>query len=120
MNIKYDIELKRKLCIDICLNGKSTLKTAEEYNVPLKTLEKWITAFNKNNNCFDTNLEESDFKLIDSFTSNYSYDDLSKEELKKQIMKKDIEIARLKKGYFMKEGGTEEKVFVTFFKKNMK
>ena len=35
-------------------------------------------------------------------------------------MKKDIEIARLKKGYLAKEGGMEEKVFVTLSKKNMK
>ena len=35
-------------------------------------------------------------------------------------MKKDIEIARLKKGYTVKEGGMEEKVFITFSKENMK
>ena len=120
MNTQYTVELKRKLCIAICLNGKSTIKTAEEYNIPLKTLEKWITAFNKDNHCFDPKIEENDFKIIDSFTSNNYYDDLSNEELKKQLMKKDIEISRLKKGYLVKEGGMEEKVFVTFSKKNMK
>ena len=120
INTQYTFELKRKLCIAICLNGKSTIKTAEEYNIPLKTLEKWITAFNKDNHCFDPKIEENDFKTIDSFTSNNYYDDLSNEELKKQLMKKDIEIARLKKGYLVKEGGMEEKVFVTFSKKNMK
>ena len=120
MNTQYNIDLKRKLCIDICSNGKSTIKTAEEYNIPLKTLEKWITAFNKNNHCFDHKDEENDFKTIDFTSSNYSYEDLSIDELKKQLMKKDIEIARLKKGYLVKEGGMEEKVFVTFFKKNTK
>ena len=120
MNTQYTIELKRKLCTDICFNGKSTIKTAEEYNVPLKTLEKWITAFNKDNHCFDPRIEESDFKAIDFPTSNSSYDDLSVDDLKKQLMKKDIEIARLKKGYLVKEGGMEEKVFVTLSKKNTK
>ena len=120
MNTKYNIDLKRKLCIDICLNGKSTIKSAQEYNIPLKTLENWITAFNKDNHCFDPKIEKNDFKFIDSFISNTSYDDLSSEELKKQLMKKDIEIARLKKGYLVKEGGMGEKVFVTFSKKNMK
>lgn len=120
MNTQYTIELKRKLCIDICLNGKSTIKTAEEYNVPLKTLEKWITAFNKDNHCFDPRIEESDFKPIDLPSFDSSYDDLSMDDLKKQLMKKDIEIARLKKGYLVKEGGMEEKVFVTLSKKNMK
>ena len=120
MNTQYTIELKRKLCIAICLNGKSTIKTAQEYNIPLKTLEKWITAFNKDNHCFDLKIENNDFKMIDSFISEVSYDDMSNDELKKQLMKKDIEIARLKKGYLVKEGGMEEKVFVTFSKKNMK
>lgn len=120
MNTHYTIELKRKLCKEICLNGKSTIKTAQEYNIPLKTLEKWITAFNKDNHCFDPKLENNDFKKIDSLISKVSYEDLSIEELKQQLMKKDIEISRLKKGYLVKEGGMEEKVFVTFFKKNMK
>ena len=120
MNNQYTTELKKKLCTDICINGKSTIKTAKEYNIPLKTLEKWITAFNKDNHCFDPKLEVNDFKLLDSFNSSTSYDDLSNDELKKQLMKKDIEIARLKKGYLVKEGGMEEKVFVTFSKKNTK
>lgn len=120
MNNQYTIELKRKLCTDICLNGKSTIKTAREYNIPLKTLEKWITTFNKDNHCFDPKIEENDFKIVDSPTIDSSYDDLSVDELKRQLMKKDIEIARLKKGYMMKEGGMGEKVFVTFSKKNTK
>lgn len=120
MNMHYSIELKKKLCEQICLNNASTIKTAEEYNIPLKTLEKWITAFNKNSHCFDPNVEfVNDFKLIDD-SNDSNYDDLSLDELKKQLLKKDIEIARLKKGYFVKEGGMEQKVFVTFSKKNMK
>lgn len=120
--MNYNTELKKKLCELICLNHASTIKTAEEYNVPLKTLEKWITAYNKNPHCFDSKIEfVNDFKFINnSNDSNYNYDDLSLEELKKQLMKKDIEIARLKKGYLVKEGGMEKKVFVTFSKKNTK
>ena len=104
MNMQYNNTLKRKLCVDICLNGKSTIKTAQEYNIPLKTLEKWITSFNKDNQCFSPKIEEiNDFKKIDS-SLNLDYDDLSFDELKKILMKKDIEIARLKKGYMVKEG----------------
>ncbi len=119
MNMHYSIELKKKLCERICIHGDSTIKTAEEYNIPLKTLEKWITAYNKNNHCFDPKVEfVNDFKIIDN--SSTSYDDLSYDELKKELMKKDIEIARLKKGYLVKEGGMEKKVFVTLSKKNTK
>lgn len=120
MTMHYNIELKKKLCEDICINGKSTLKTANEYNIPIKTLEKWITAFNKDNHCFDPKIEIiNDFKILNKPIDS-NYENLSSDELKKQLMKKDIEIARLKKGYIVKEGGMEQKVFVTFSKKNMK
>ncbi len=120
MNIHYNTDLKKKLCELICLNHASTIKTAEEYNIPLKTLEKWITAFNKDIHCFDPKLKiTNDFKFIDEPT-NSNYDDLSLDELKKEVMKKDIEIARLKKGYLVKEGGMASKVFVTLSKKNIK
>ena len=121
MNMHYNIELKKKLCELICLNNASTIKTAEEYNVPLKTLEKWITAFNKDSHCFDSKVEVvNDFKIINNSPSESDYDDLSPEDFKTILMKKDIEIARLKKGYLVKEGGMGKKVFVTFSKKNTK
>lgn len=90
MSTQYNIDLKKKLCTDICINGKSTIKTAEEYNVPLKTLENWITSFNKDNHCFGYVKESNDFKFLDSHSIDLSYDDLSIEDLKKQLMKKDI------------------------------
>ena len=118
--MQYDRDRKKKLCKGICLNGLSTLKTANEYNIPIKTLEKWVTAFNKDNHCFDPIIETvSDFRLIDG-AENVNYEDLDSDELKTIIMKKDIEIARLKKAYMVKGGGTERKVFVTFSRKNTK
>lgn len=121
MNMHYSTELKKKLCEDICLHHASTINTAKEYNIPIKTLEKWITAFNKDNHCFDPKVNfVNDFKLINNPSTDPNYDDLSNDELKKILMKKDIEIARLKKGYLVKEGGMGEKVFITFSKKNMK
>ena len=44
--MKYNRELKKELCEKICVNKNSTINTAKEYNIPLKTLEKWITAYN--------------------------------------------------------------------------
>lgn len=53
--------------------------------------------FNKDNHCFDPIIETvSDFRLIDG-SGNVNYEDLDSDELKTIIMKKDIEIARLKK-----------------------
>lgn len=95
---QYPNSLKKQLCIDICCNKKSTIKTADEFSIPLKTLEKWITAFNKNPDCFDE-INSVDFHFVHapSPSSNYSYEDLSIDELKKLLLKKDIELARLKK-----------------------
>lgn len=50
---KYDLDFK-KMVVDLIINhDHSTLKTAHEFNIPLKTLEKWITAYNKNNDVFN-------------------------------------------------------------------
>lgn len=46
---KYTYEFKKKLCKMVCINHNSTCKTVKGYGVPLKTLEKWITAYNINN-----------------------------------------------------------------------
>lgn len=118
--MKYSRELKKELCEKICLNGDSAIKTAQQFNIPLKTLEKWITSFNKNNHCFDPIIENvTDVKLINDI--NYiDYNDLSNEQLKHELMKKDVEIERLKKNYSVKEGGMGQKVFITFSKMNMK
>ena len=100
---------------------KAVIHFSKEYNVPLKTLEKWITAFNKDNHCFDPKVNVvNDFKIINNSHPDSDYDDLSPDDFKSILMKKDIEIARLKKGYLVRGGGTEKKVFVTFSKKSTK
>lgn len=121
---QYTNNLKKKLCIMICENNASTIKTAESYGIPLKTLEKWITAYNKNNHIFDEEIIYDDFHIISDTSTNtnnpINYDDLSETELRDLLMKRDIEIARLKKNYQVIENGMEKKVFVTFSKKNTK
>ena len=88
--------------------------------VPLKTLEKWITAFRKNPSCFDTIKSFNDFKIANFKVKDDIYDDMSNEELKRLLIKKDIEIVRLKKNYQVIQDGTGKKVFITFSKKNTK
>ena len=104
----YNIELKKKLWYNICINGDSTIKTAEEFNVPLKTLEKWIIPFNKNSHCLDKKIESNDFKLLNK-PNTINYDELSNDELIKQLMKKNIEISRLKKATLWKNVVREER-----------
>lgn len=46
----------KKMATELVIIGKqSTIKTAEDLKIPLKTFEKWITAYNKNNKVFDSN-----------------------------------------------------------------
>ncbi len=49
----YSRDFKKMICELICVQGNSTIKTANEFFIPLKTVENWITAFNKDNHCFD-------------------------------------------------------------------
>lgn len=52
---KYDNNFKSML-VNLIVNEKhSTIKTAEQFEIPLKTLEKWITAYNKDHNVFNSN-----------------------------------------------------------------
>lgn len=50
---KYTKAFKKKLVEKVRLEKKSTKKTAEENNVPLKTFEKWITKYNKDPEYFE-------------------------------------------------------------------
>ena len=83
---KYDNDFK-SMIVNLIVNEKhSTLKTAEQFEIPIKTLEKWITAYNKDNKCFD-----ADYK-----TQSQIIDDLKREvaTLKRDndILKKTISL----------------------------
>ena len=78
---KYEQNFK-SMIVNLVVNEKhSTIKTAEQFNIPLKTLEKWITAFNKDNNVFNSDYK-SQAQIID--------------DLKKQVnsLKKDNDILK--------------------------
>lgn len=40
----YDNSFKNMICELVLKQHQSILRTAEEFNVPIKTLEKWIKA----------------------------------------------------------------------------
>lgn len=83
---RYENNFKSMLVNLIVNENHSTIKTAEQFDVPLKTLEKWITAFNKDNKCFD-----ADYK-----TQSQIIDDLKHEVAKlkrdNDILKKTISL----------------------------
>lgn len=85
------------MIVNLIVNEKhSTIKTADQFDIPLKTLEKWITAFNKDNKCFD-----ADYK-----TQAQIIDDLKKKVSSLQrdndILKKTITLLAKKEWNFMK------------------
>lgn len=53
MSKSYKRQFKRMICELIIIQKHSTIRTAEEFSVPLKTVENWITAYNKDFHCFD-------------------------------------------------------------------
>ena len=51
---KYNNDFK-SMVVNLIINEKhSTIKTAQQLDIPLKTLEKWITAYNKDHNVFNS------------------------------------------------------------------
>ena len=60
---KYERSFKSMIINLIVNENHSTIKTAEQFNIPLKTLEKWITAYNNNNNNNNNNVFNSDYKF---------------------------------------------------------
>ena len=62
---KYDDYLKYAIVNLICNHNQSTQQIADQFDIPLKTIENWVTAYNKDNNCFCYSYREQK-KLIDS------------------------------------------------------
>ena len=55
MSRKYNNNFK-SMIVNLIVNEKhSTLGTAQQFDIPLKTVEKWITAYNKDSNIFNDN-----------------------------------------------------------------
>ena len=60
---KYTKSFKKRITELIVLRRASTSYTAREYNVPLKTVENWVTAYNKDNHCFDEDPNKKPIEL---------------------------------------------------------
>lgn len=54
-NTYYSTEFKKMATELVTIAKESTIETANNLNIPLKTFEKWITAYNKNPKIFDSN-----------------------------------------------------------------
>ncbi len=108
---------KEEIVKEYYLIGQS--KICHKYNISRSLMWNWVKKY-----------EKKGIKGLESKTGKYSKHHKNMglhfrkpknkiEELELEIMKKDIEIARLKKGYNVKGVG-QEKEFVTTFNKNTK
>lgn len=101
------------------LNGESVIVLSREYSIDRKRIYEWTKKYKAEG------LEGLKSKTGKASTHHKNMGiHLKKpknkiEELELEIMKKDIEIARLKKGYVVKGVGAK-KEFVTTFSKNIK
>ncbi len=81
---KYEQNFK-SMIVNLVVNEKhSTIKTAEQFNIPLKTLEKWITAYNKDNNVFNSDYK-SQAQIIDDLKKKVASLQRDNDILKKTI-----------------------------------
>ena len=115
-NIMRTPEQKEKIVKEY-LNGESVTKLNKKYNLSNKIIYKWLDKYNQ----FGIeSLKSKTGKHKNLNAGLHLRKPKSKiEELELEILKKDIEIARLKKGYIVKGVGAE-KEYVTTFKKNIK
>lgn len=84
MRKQYSTEFKATVLSEIYISQRPRLKVAEEYGVPIKTLEKWITACNKDRVNYSTD-ELSDKELIKKLEKQVSKLRIENEILKKTI-----------------------------------
>lgn len=101
------------------LSGEPATKLSKEYNLDKKRIYEWLKKYEKDGiNGLKSQTGKARYKNPNAGLH------LKKpknkiEELELELMKKEIEIARLKKGYIVKGVGAE-KEFVTIFDKNTK
>jgi transposase-like protein len=119
MNKKMRTPEEKEQIVKRFLNGEPVIKLANEIETDRRVIYDWIRKY-----------DEAGIDGLKSQTGKARYKNphaglhLRKpknkiEELELELMKKEIEIARLKKGYMVKGVGAE-KEFVTTFDKNTK
>ena len=99
------------------LNGKAGYKTiACNYGISISLFHSWIEKYRENG---IEGLRSKSGKGSNGNKGKYNRHPTEVEILKKELLKKEIEIERLKKGYLVKGGGAQ-KEYVTTFDANTK
>ena len=94
------------------LNGKAGYRVvAEEHGVKGSVLKQWKKKYLKNG---IEGLRSRTGKHKNPNAGKYDHHPSEIEKLKKELLKKEIEIERLKKGYQVKGGGDQKEYVTTF------
>lgn len=119
----YTNQFKSTMCKEFLEGQSSVISFANIHGIPIKTFEKWLTLYRNNSSCFDTSIIKAKFRAVKPkdiiINEKPNYSTMGEKELRETLLKRDIEIARLKKNYSVKIT-SEGKEFVTFSKKNTK
>lgn len=115
-NIMRTAEEKEKIVLEYLNNKESTAMISSKHNICISNLKKWIRVYR------ETGIEG--LKSKTGKHNNYNFGRYNRhlsevDLLKKELLKKEIEIMRLKKGYQVKGVGVK-KEYVTTFDANMK
>ena len=115
-NIMRTAEEKEKILNEHFINFKSLKQISEEYNVDLSLLKRWRKKYQKDGiNGLVSNTGKHDSPIRGKYNRNPSEID----KLKYELLQKEIELMRLKKGYQVKGVG-HQKEYVTTFDVNTK
>ena len=110
---------EKEIIVKEYLNGETATKLTNKYNLPNKLIYRWIKKY-ENNGLEGLKSQTGKAKYNNPHAGLHLRKPKNRiEELELELMKKEIEIARLKKGYMVKGVGAE-KEFVTTFDKNIK
>jgi transposase len=110
--MKYTIEERRDIGRRVC-NHETTIKEASvSFQVSVSAIVSYMRLYR-------TSIGEATASKSIATHSKADYEGMSKDELIQQIMLKDIEVARAKKGYEVKGAGIK-KEYVSLSKKNTK
>lgn len=116
-NIMRTPEEKEKIVLEMINGGFGFHTMSKMYDISKSVLSRWYYAYKEKG---IEGLKSNTGRHKNSNAGIYLRKPKNKiDELELEIMKKDIEIARLKKGYSVKGVGAE-KEFVTIFDKNIK
>ena len=112
-NRKWTVEEKEAIVLEY-LNGKAGYKSiARSHGVDTRLFTRWIRKYRESGTEGLRSKRGSNNPNLGKYDRHPS----EVEKLKKELLKKDIEIERLKKGYQVKGGG-DRKEFVTTFDVN--